>query len=231
MAFSAISHSRYIPASGRAAIAGGHECRTGSVRCFCGRPVVLKIVQQLKEAAALQHSMKIVPSDISIIRCLHDDARMSVVQIAKIVGLPESTVRNRLSRLTESGILNFVAVTDPLKLGYQLWVMIAIQADLTRIDEVARALANIPEIYFVAVTTGGYEIMVSAAFRSNDEFLRFVTERLSTILGITRTITYNVLKIYKRQMSVLPPAKALSEYSAHQKPMVKRRTPARKKRS
>ncbi len=175
--------------------------------------------------------MKIVPGDISIIRCLHDDARMSVVQIAKIVGLPESTVRNRLGRLTESGILNFVAVTDPLKLGYQLWVMIAIQAELMQIDEVARNLTNIPEIYFVAVITGGYEIMVSASFRSNDEFLRFITERLSAIPGITRTVTYNVLKIYKRQMNVLPPAKALSDYSAAQaKPTATKRTTAKKKR-
>lgn len=175
--------------------------------------------------------MKIVPSDISIIRCLHDDARMSVAQIAKTVGLPESTVRNRMGRLTESGILDFVAVTDPLKLGYQLWVMIAIQVELDRIDSVAENLSAIPEVYFVAVTTGGYEIMVSAAFRSNDEFLRFVTERLSAIPGITRTNTYNVLKIYKRQMSVLPPAKALSEYSATQsKPTSAKRTGARRKR-
>lgn len=173
--------------------------------------------------------MKIVPSDIAIIRCLHDDARMSVVQMAKMVGIPESTVRNRLSKLTESGILDFVAVTDPLKLGYQLWVMIAIQAELTRLDEVAKNLTTIPEVYFVAVTTGGYEIMVSASFRSNDEFLRFITERLSAIPGITRTVTYNVLKIYKRQMNVLPPAKALSDYSATQPPVGKKRSVGRKR--
>jgi len=153
----------------------------------------------------LQDATKILPTDMAIIRCLHDDARMSVAQIAKQVGQPESTVRNRLARLTDGGILDFVAVTDPLKLGYQLWVMIAIQAELTHIHQVATTLTSIPEIYFVAVTTGGYEIMVSAAFRSNEEFLRFMTERLSAIPGITRTVTYNVLKIYKRQMSVLPP--------------------------
>lgn len=167
--------------------------------------------------------MKIVPSDISIIHCLHDDARMSVVEIAKRIGIPESTVRNRLGKLIESGILNFVAVTDPLKLGYQLWVMIAIQTELTRIDEVAKSLSAIPEIYFVAVTTGGYEIMVSAAFRSNEELLRFITERLSGIPGITRTVTYNMLKIYKRQMSVRPPAKAISDYSAGQSLSVRKK--------
>lgn len=179
-----------------------------------------------------QPPMKIIPSDISIIRCLHRDARMSVAQIAKTVALPESTVRNRLSRLIESGILDFFAVTDPLKLGYQLWVMIAIQAELTHIDKAAKNLTEIPEVYFVAVTTGGYEIMVSAVFRSNDEFLRFVTERLSTIPGITRTVTYNVLKIYKRAMSVLPPAKALSEFSIEQsKRSTTKRSAARRRRA
>lgn len=152
--------------------------------------------------------MKIVPNDIAIVRCLHEDARMSVAKIAKAVGLPESTVRNRLARLTESGVLECVAMTNPLKLGYQLWVMISIEVELSSLDEAARRLSEIPEIYFVAVITGGYEITASAVFRSNDELLSFITDTLATIPGVTHTITYNVLKVYKRRMNVLPPAES-----------------------
>lgn len=139
---------------------------------------------------------------------------MSVAKIAKEVGLPESTVRNRLARLTESGILECVAMTNPLKLGYQLWVMISIQVDLTRLDEAARRLSEVPEIYFVAITTSGYEIAASGVFRSNEEFLAFITDTLAGIPGVTHSVTYNVLKVYKRSMNVLPPAEPVASESA-----------------
>lgn len=151
------------------------------------------------------NATKITPTDMEIIRCLHDDARMSMVQIAKEIGVPESTVRSRVTRLTENGILDFVAVTNPFKLGYRLWVMIAIQTELTKIHHVAQGLSDLPEVYFVAVITGGYDIIVSASFRSNEEFLEFISTKLSGISGITRTANYSLLKIYKREMNVLPP--------------------------
>ncbi|HJM48975.1 MAG TPA: Lrp/AsnC ligand binding domain-containing protein [Alphaproteobacteria bacterium] len=72
--------------------------------------------------------------------------------------------------------------------------------------DVAERLSAIPEVYFVALITGSYNINASAAFRSNDDHLDFITNRLPRIPGITRTATYNLFKIYKRQMSILPPA-------------------------
>lgn len=160
--------------------------------------------------AAAGNGTKITATDMEIIRCLHDDARMSIVQIAKRIKVPESTVRSRLARLTENGILDFVAVTDLFKLGYRLWIMITIQTELTRIHDVARSLSELPEIYFVAVTTGGYDMIVSASFRSNEEFLEFVSTKLSRIPGIIRTANYSLLKIYKREMNVLPPPLSLA---------------------
>lgn len=151
------------------------------------------------------NATKITQTDMEIIRCLHDDARMSIVQIAKEIGIPESTVRSRVTRLTENGILDFVAVTNPFKLGYRLWVMIAIQTELTKIHHVAQGLSDLSEVYFVAVITGGYDIIVSASFRSNEEFLEFISTKLASISGITRTANYSVLRIYKREMNVLPP--------------------------
>ncbi|MGE0154998.1 MAG: Lrp/AsnC family transcriptional regulator [Reyranellaceae bacterium] len=154
---------------------------------------------------AAGHATKITSTDMEIIRCLHDDARMSIVQIAKQIKVPESTVRSRLARLTDNGILNFMAVTDPFKLGYRLWVMITIQTELTQIQHVAQSLSALPEVYFVAVVTGDYDMVVSASFRSNEEFLDFISAKLSRIPGITRTANYSLLKIYKREMNVLPP--------------------------
>lgn len=149
--------------------------------------------------------MKIDTIDHSIMFCLHEDARMSIARISKRVGAPESTVRNRLGKLIDGGVVDLVAVTDPLKLGYQLWTTIEIETEPTKTNDVAARLSAIPEVYFVALKTGSYNIIASAAFRSNDDHLDFITNRLPHIPGVSRTATYNLLKIYKRQMNISPP--------------------------
>jgi Lrp/AsnC family transcriptional regulator for asnA, asnC and gidA len=152
-------------------------------------------------------SMRIGEHDFGIIRCLHEDARMSIADIAKRVGAPESTVRNRLAKLIGSGTVDLVAVTDPLKLGYQLWIMMGLECSLAMTTDVAEKLCSMPEVYFVALATGDYNIILSASFGSNDEHLNFVTNRLPKIRGVNRAVTHNLLKIYKRQFSILPPGR------------------------
>lgn len=70
----------------------------------------------------------------------------------------------------------------------------------------ARRLAAAPEVSFVAITTGGYDVLVAALFRSNEELLQFATARLSKLRGVTRTSTSTVLKLVKRTLAVPLPA-------------------------
>lgn len=147
--------------------------------------------------------------DIGIIRCLHADARRSVASIAHELRIPESTVRHRLNRLVRRGVIEFAALTNPLQLGYQIWAIIEVQAELRKIRPVAQRLAAAPEVYFVGITTGGYDVLAGAVFRSNDALLDFITRRLSGIPGIVRTFTSSVLQVVKRTMSFpLPEAEA-----------------------
>jgi Lrp/AsnC family transcriptional regulator for asnA, asnC and gidA len=142
------------------------------------------------------------PIDVGIVRCLHADARRSVAGIASHLGVPESTIRHRLNRLVRRGIVEFAALTNPLQLGYQIWAIIEIQARLRSIRPVAQQLAAAPEVYFVGITTGGYDVLAAAVFRSNDELLDFITRRLSSIPGIVRTSTSSVLEVVKRSMTI-----------------------------
>ena len=141
-------------------------------------------------------------ADVRIIRCLQDDARAPVAQIAARMKMPESTVRHRLNRLVRDGIIDFAAVANPLKLGYQLWVIIEIQAEISKVRSVAQRLASAPEVNFVGITTGGYDVLAAALFRSNDELLDFTTGRLASIPGIIRTSTSSVLHLVKRTLQV-----------------------------
>ena len=151
---------------------------------------------------------KITPTDVGIIGCLYRDARKSFVKIAEELRVPESTVRHRLNRLVRHGVVEFAAVTNPLRLGYQVWAIIEIQGEASRIPAVAQQLAKAPEVYFVGITTGRCDIFASAVFRSNDELLNFLTTRLAKIRGITRTSTSTVLEVVKRALALSVPESA-----------------------
>jgi Lrp/AsnC family transcriptional regulator for asnA, asnC and gidA len=95
-------------------------------------------------------------------------------------------------------MIEFVALTNPLQLGYGIWVMIDIQVEPTKIRRVARKLAEATEVYFVGITTGSHDISIGAIFKSTTELLQFITERLGKIPGIVRTTTSSVLEVVKR---------------------------------
>jgi Lrp/AsnC family transcriptional regulator for asnA, asnC and gidA len=169
---------------------------------------------------------ELTAADVGIIRCLQGDARSSAASIAAKLRMPESTVRHRLSRLVKAGVVQFAAVTDPLKLGYQIWTIVEIQAELPKVRAVARRLATLPEVYFVGITTGGYDLLAAAVFRSNEDLLDFTLRRLPAIPGIVRTSTSSILELVKRSLTI-----GLPEEPARAAPGGTRRKRGRRTRS
>lgn len=145
--------------------------------------------------------VRLSEADVSIIECLQKDARSSVAGIAKSLRMPTSSVRHRLQKLVKDGVVQFDAMTNPLRLGYQVWVMIEIRADIAKLESVAHRLASAPEVYLVYIMTGRYDILVGAVFRTNEEFLEFITAKLAKMPGISRTSSSSVLRLVKRSMS------------------------------
>ncbi|MBI2525762.1 MAG: Lrp/AsnC family transcriptional regulator [Candidatus Rokubacteria bacterium] len=145
--------------------------------------------------------IKLRAADIEIIRCLQEDARIPIARIADRLHVPESTVRHRVNRLMEQRIVEVVLMTNPLQLGYHVWVLMQIQVEMPKIRLVAQRLAEASEVYFVHITTGSYDILVGALFRSNDHLLDFITNRLAKIPGIVRTATSTVLEVVKRTLT------------------------------
>ena len=147
----------------------------------------------------------LAPIDIRIIQCLHESARSPGSRIATKLGLPESTVRHRLNRLVRLGIIEFAAVVNPLQLGYQIWAQFHLEVQLPKIRSVAQQLARLPEVYFVGITAGGYDVLVGAVFASNAEILNFMAGPMARVPGILKVSTSSILEVVKRIMTFQPP--------------------------
>src|SRR5699024_2486891 len=103
-------------------------------------------------------------TDYAIIRCLSQDARMPVAAVAAQLGQPESTIRHRLGKLVDEGAIQFMAVADPLQLGYPVWASIGVEVQTPYIRSAAEKLAALEETYFVGISVGGFDIFMAAVF-------------------------------------------------------------------
>ncbi|HEV8546863.1 MAG TPA: Lrp/AsnC family transcriptional regulator [Candidatus Limnocylindrales bacterium] len=136
--------------------------------------------------------------DKRIIEHLQQDGRRPFTQIAAELGVSEAAVRARTNRLVERGILQVVGVTDPLKLGFQQMAMIGIRCEADRLMSVAARLAEFPEVDYVVITAGTYDILIETVCEDNEGLLRFLAERLRTIEGVRDTETFVYLRMVKQ---------------------------------
>lgn len=136
----------------------------------------------------------------AIIEQLQQDGRRSYAAIGKVVGLSEAAVRQRVQRLTESGVMQVVAVTDPLQLGFARQAMIGIRAT-GPLETIADRLAELDEVDYVVVTAGSFDLMVEAVCASDDELLTLVSEKIRAIEGVVGTETFMYLKLRKQTYS------------------------------
>jgi Lrp/AsnC family transcriptional regulator for asnA, asnC and gidA len=137
------------------------------------------------------------PLDKRIIEHLQADGRRPFTQIANELGVSEAAVRARTNRLVERGILQVVGVADPGKLGFQQ-ALIGIRCEPGRLVAVAEALAELPEVDYVVVTTGRFDILIETVSEDNEDLLRFLTDRLQAIEGVRDSETFTYLRLVKQ---------------------------------
>ena len=132
-----------------------------------------------------------------IIEQLQQDGRRSYASIAKAVGLSEAAVRQRVQRLLDAGVVQIVAVTDPLQVGFERQALIGIniQGDVTA---VADALAEIPEVDYVVITAGSFDLIAEVVCEDDDHLFDLLSSRIRIIDGITGTETFVYLKLRKQ---------------------------------
>jgi len=136
----------------------------------------------------------------AIIEQLQQDGRRSYAAIGKVVGLSEAAVRQRVQRLVDSGVMQVVAVTDPLELGFARQAMVGIKVTGT-LDPVADALAELQEVDYVVITAGSYDLLVEVVAESDEHLLTLISDSIRTIPGVVATETFMYLRLRKQTYS------------------------------
>ena len=132
-----------------------------------------------------------------IIELLQRDGRRPFVSIAAEVGLSEGAVRQRVQRLIDTGVMQIVAVTDPLVVGFTRQAMIGIRTH-GDVNPVATELCDIPQIDYVVTTAGSFDLLVEVVCEGDAELLDVLMTQIRTIPGVTHTETFVYLKLNKQ---------------------------------
>ncbi len=133
----------------------------------------------------------------SIIEELQADGRRSYSAIGKTVGLSEAAVRQRVQRLLDAGVMQIVAVTDPLQVGFARAAMIGISVT-GNLDAAAEAIEKLPDVQYLVVCAGGFDILAEVVAEDDDHLLRILNDSIRSVPGVTRTETFVYLKLRKQ---------------------------------
>ena len=133
----------------------------------------------------------------AIIEQLQQDGRRPYATIGKAVGLSEAAVRQRVQRLHDSGVMQIVAVTDPMQVGFARAAMIGIRVDGDA-ELVADELEVMPEVDYLVVTAGSFDILAEVVAEDDDHLLEVINRKIRAIAGVRSTETYVYLKLRKQ---------------------------------
>ncbi|MDN4172879.1 Lrp/AsnC family transcriptional regulator [Nocardioides sp. SOB77] len=149
-----------------------------------------------------QDRSAVVLDDVSkaIIEQLQQDGRRSYAAIGKVVGLSEAAVRQRVQRLVEGGVMQVVAVTDPLELGFARQAMVGVKVQ-GPLEPVADALSALDEVDYVVITAGSFDLLVEVVCESDEHLLDLLSHRVRSIEGVVATETFMYLSLRKQTYS------------------------------
>ncbi len=133
----------------------------------------------------------------AIIEQLQEDGRRSYASIGKAVGLSEAAVRQRVQKLTDSGVMQTVAVTDPMQLGFSRQAMLGIKVG-TDVLEVSDRVAALPQVDYCLVSAGSFDILAEIVCENDHDLLRLVNE-IRNIEGVNSTETFMYLSLRKQE--------------------------------
>ncbi|WP_415951555.1 Lrp/AsnC family transcriptional regulator [Streptomyces sp. KLOTTS4A1] len=134
---------------------------------------------------------------LAIIEQLQEDGRRPYAAIGKAVGLSEAAVRQRVQKLLDQGVMQIVAVTDPLTVGFRRQAMLGINVD-GELDPVADALTAMDEVEYVVLTAGSFDLLAEVVCEDDDHLLDVISKRIRTLPGVRSTESFVYLKLKKQ---------------------------------
>jgi Lrp/AsnC family transcriptional regulator, regulator for asnA, asnC and gidA len=137
--------------------------------------------------------------DRGIVEALRADGRTNNSVIAAQLGIAEGTVRQRMRKLTEAGIVRISALVNPEIISEHQLCMVGLNlTESRRLESSAAEISKLPEVRSVAIVTGRYDLLVEVLVDSNHGLIRFLSESLAKVAGIESTETFLLLKTYDK---------------------------------
>lgn len=137
------------------------------------------------------------PVSKAIIEQLQEDGRRPYAAIGKAVGLSEAAVRQRVQKLLDQQVMQIVAVTDPLTVGFRRQAMIGINIE-GDVSPVADALAAMDAVEYVVITAGSFDLLVEVVCENDDQLLDVINKGIRTLPGVRGTESFVYLKLRKQ---------------------------------
>ena len=137
--------------------------------------------------------------DAEIITILQSDGRISNTEIAKSLSVSEATIRSRIKRLVDDEIIQIVAVSNPLKLGFEITGDLYITVDMAKMENVIKAISRFKELWYIVATTGRSNLNAEFVVKNLEDLHELVYDRLSRIDGVRQVETAIIMKYVKRK--------------------------------
>ncbi len=150
-----------------------------------------------KSTESTRSALVVDDVDKALIEALQEDGRLPYTKLAVEVGLSEAAVRQRVQRLVEAGVVQIVAVTDPMMLGFRRMAMIGLKVE-GDLRTVANDIAALPEVSYVVVVGGSFDLMMEVVCEDDDHLLTLLNDRVRSIAGVRSTETFTYLKLFKQ---------------------------------
>jgi len=135
-------------------------------------------------------------TDRAIIEELQRDGRTPFTRLGAAVGLSEAAARQRVQRLVDSGVMQVVAVTNPLASGYRRMAMVGVRTEGPT-DDIAKALQAMADIDYLVVSAGSFDLMAEVVV-ADDRALLDLTNRIRAVPGVRSTETFIYLNLVKQ---------------------------------
>jgi Lrp/AsnC family transcriptional regulator for asnA, asnC and gidA len=143
--------------------------------------------------------MKLDAVDRRIIESLQTDGRRAFTALAREAGVSEAAVRARVRRLKDAGVIDVVAVTNPLMVGFDVMAIVGIRAN-SNLEQIADAVSAWDETSYVVILSGSFDLMVEIVCADNHHLLELV-QRIREVPGVTATETFMYLDLHKQTFS------------------------------
>ncbi len=136
-------------------------------------------------------------TDRAIIEHLQVDGRLPYTRLGAAVGLSEAAVRQRVQRLIDSGVMQVVAVTDPLSLGLGRMAMIGVccEGDL---EVIASKVQALDEVAYLVMIAGSFDLLAEVVAHDDEHLLELLNSKIRSIPGVKSTETFIYLRLAKQ---------------------------------